>query len=319
MGAVAEGSETPQQRIGEGTKEQAVKLGGKHDFPTLKQLELLLALVQSDGISSAGAKLGLSPSATSHALRALESALGAPLIDRSAPGAPLTYAGEQILPLAKEVFASMQMMKSIARSDADLKTGQLYIGSFGASGTLKALPPVLKAFRLRHPGVDVHIIEKPEDQTSLDLMEHRIELAVVPLPKLELETQTLAMDELVAVLPEGHPLAQQDIVQLAELMEYPFLLTRAGSKPLIYRLLLKHDLKPRIAHELHQITSILQYVADGHGVSILARLALPDAVHGVVYRRLTPTTQRYIALACQNSNRLSPVARAFWNEAAQQR
>lgn len=293
-----------------------MNLGGKHDYPTLKQLELLLALVQSDGISSAGAKLGLSPSATSHALRALESALGAPLIDRSAPGAPLTYAGERILPLAKEVFASMQQMKSIARSDADLKTGQLYIGSFGASGTLRALPPILKTFRQKHPGVDVHIIEKPEEQTSLDLMEHRIELAVVPLPKLELETQTLAMDELVAVLPDGHPLALQDVVQLSELMEYPFLLTRAGSKPLIYRLLLKHDLKPRIAHELHQITSILQYVADGHGVSILARLALPDAIPGIVYKPLTPTTQRYIALACQNSNRLSPVARAFWNEAA---
>ena len=224
-----------------------MNLGGKHDFPTLKQLELLLALVQSDGISSAGAKLGMSPSATSHSLRALESALGASLIDRSAPGAPLTYSGEQILPLVKEVFASMQLMKSIARSDAQLKTGQLHIGSFGASGTLKALPPILRAFKQKHPGVDVHIIEKPEDQTSLDLMEHRIELAVVPLPKLELETQTLAMDELVAVLPEGHVLAQQDVVELSELMQFPFLLTRAGSKPLIYRLLLKHDIKPRIA------------------------------------------------------------------------
>ena len=124
-----------------------MNLGGKHDFPTLKQLELLLALVQSDGISSAGAKLGMSPSATSHSLRALESALGASLIDRSAPGAPLTYSGEQILPLVKEVFASMQLMKSIARSDAQLKTGQLHIGSFGASGTLKALPPILRAFK----------------------------------------------------------------------------------------------------------------------------------------------------------------------------
>lgn len=293
-----------------------MSLGGNHDFPTLKQLELLLALVQSEGIAAAGAKLGMSPSATSHSLRALESALGASVVDRNAPGAPLTYSGEQILPLVKEVFASLQLIRSIARSDAELKTGQLHIGSFGASGTLRALPPVLKAFKKKHPGVDVHIIEKPEDQTSLDLMEHRIELAVLPLPKLELETKTLAMDQLVAVLPEGHPLAQQEVVQLKELMAYPFLLTLAGSKPLIYRLLLKHDIKPRIAHELHQITSILQYVAEGYGVSILARLALPNAIQGVIYRPLTPTTQRYIALACQNSNRLSPVARAFWNEAA---
>ena len=49
--------------------------------PTLREMELLLALASSDGIAGASATLGISPSATSHALDALEAAPGTELID----------------------------------------------------------------------------------------------------------------------------------------------------------------------------------------------------------------------------------------------
>jgi DNA-binding transcriptional LysR family regulator len=285
------------------------------EYPTLRQLELFLSLTQSDGISSAGARLGMSPSATSHALRALETTLGVTLIDRAAPGAPLTYAGEHIVPHVRDVFASLELIKATARSGAQLKTGLLRIGSFGASATLQALPPVLKRFGVRYPGVEVHITEKPDEQTTQDLIERRIELAVITLPKRDLETMTLTIDELVAVLPVGHALAKLDVIPLETLVEQPFLLTRAGSQPLIKQLFAKHALKPRIRHELLQLMSILEYVARGHGVSILARLALPSSYKGVVYRPIEPGSSRHIGLACVNLSRLSLAAREFWREA----
>src|SRR5690606_29460097 len=98
--------------------------------PTLRQLELFLALVSSNGIASAGAKLGMSPSATSHALRALEAALGTELLDRHSPGVALTYTGEHILPHVRDVFASLQLVQATALAGAELKTGLLRLGSF---------------------------------------------------------------------------------------------------------------------------------------------------------------------------------------------
>ena len=283
-------------------------------LPTLRQLELLLALVSSQGIAGAGAKLGMSPSATSHALRALETALGTELIDRNASGVALTYTGEQVLPHVRDVFASLQLVQATALAGAQLKTGLLRLGSFGASATIRVLPALLERFKERYPGIDVLVTEKPDEQTSRDLIERRLELAAVTLPKPDFDTQTVAVDELVAVLPADHPLASLDVVPLKELTRDPFIMTRAGSQVLVTRLFARHGLVPRITYELIQLMSILELVAGGKGVSVLAKLALPEHYSGAVFRPLSPGASRRIGLACLNEQRLSPVARAFWVE-----
>lgn len=282
--------------------------------PTLRQLELFLALVSSEGIAGAGAKLGMSPSATSHALRALESALGTELVERNASGISLTYTGTHVLPHVRDVFASLQLVRATALAGAELKTGLLRLGSYGASATIRVLPPLLDAFRSRYPGVEVVVTEKPDESTTRDLIERRLEIAAVTLPKPDLDTQTLATDELVAVLPARHALASLDVVPLAEMTRDPFIMTRAGSQELVTRLFDRHKLHPRVEFELLQILSILELVNKGKGISILAKLAVPDEYPGVVYRPVTPTYSRHIGLACLNESRLSPVAQAFWRE-----
>lgn len=287
--------------------------------PTLRQLQLLLALTSSDGIASAGAKLGMSPSATSHALRALETALGTELIDRNATGLALTYTGEHVLPHVRDVFASLQLVQATALAGAELKTGLLRLGSFGASATIRVLPPLLERFKARYPGVDVVVTEKPDEQTSRDLIERRLEIAAVTLPKSDFDSQTLVVDELVAVLPSSHPLAKLETVPLKEMTTVPFILTRAGSQALVLKLFSRNGLNPQVSYELLQLMSILELVASGKGVSILAKLALPDRYPGTVFRPLSPGTSRRIGLVCLNENRLSPVAQAFWQEARRYR
>lgn len=280
--------------------------------PTLRQLELFLELVSSNGIAAAGAKLGMSPSATSHTLRALETALGTELVDRHSSGVVLSYTGEHVLPHVRDVFASLQLLKATALAGAGLKTGLLRIGSFGASATIRVLPPLLDRFKARYPGVDIMVTEKPDEQTSRDLIERRLELAAVTLPKSDFDTQTLAVDELVAVLPSSHPLAKLDTVPLKELTVDPFIMTRAGSQALVTRLFSRNGLRPRVTFELLQLMSILELVAGGKGVSMLAKLALPDRYNGVVFRPIAPASSRRIGLVCLDESRLSPVARAFW-------
>ena len=286
--------------------------------PTLRQLELLLALDTSEGIAGAGAKIGMSPSATSHALRALERALGCELIDRNAANVALTYTGEQVLPHVRDVFASLQLLQATALAGAELKTGLLRLGSFGASSTIRVLPPLLEHFRTRYPGIDVVVTEKPDELTTRDLIERRLEMAVVTLPKHDFDVLTLAIDELVAVLPVGHRLAGLDVVPLKELVKEAFILTRAGSGMLVSKLFAKHGLAPRIDYEAVQLLSILELVSQGKGVSVLAKLALPNEYNGTIVRPLAPSTSRRIGLACLNENKLSPVARAFWVDARRQ-
>lgn len=282
--------------------------------PTLRQLELLLTLVSSESIASAGARLGLTPSATSHALKSLEDAVGAKVLDRNAPGVTLTYAGEQMLPHVRDVFASLQLMRACASASAGLKTGLLKIGSHGASSSLNVLPPLLEVFKKRYPGVDIFITEKPDLEIERDLMERRIELGVVALPKADLDVQILEADELLAVLPVSHPLAGLETVPVKELADYPFVMTHAGSQPVISRMFAQAGVKPRVVHDLTQILSILEFVKRGLGISALASLVLPMDYSGVVYRRIHPASIRRVGLACLNERRLSPAAHALWSQ-----
>jgi DNA-binding transcriptional LysR family regulator len=85
----------------------------------------------------------------------------------------------------------------------------------------------------------------------------------------------------------------------------------------VTRLFSRNGLRPRITYELLQLMSILELVASGKGVSILAKLALPDRYEGVALRPITPSSSRRIGLVCLDESRLSPVARAFWNDTRQ--
>lgn len=281
-------------------------------LPTLRQLELFLSLASADSIAAAGSRLGMTASATSHALRALEDTLGAAVVDRNAPAVALTHAGQKILPHVRDVFASLRLIHTTASASAGLKTGLLRLGSFGASSSLKLLPPLLETFKARYPGVDVFVTERADAEMIEDLTERRIELGIVSLPRTEFDTQLLAVDELVAVLPEAHPLAKLSVVSVKQLAEYPLVLTHAGSQGLVARMFARASVRPRVAHQLTQLLSILEFVARNQGVSVIASLALPDRHPGVVYRSLSPQTSRRVGLACLNERRLSPAAHAFW-------
>ena len=254
----------------------------------------------------------MSASATSHALRALESGLGCEVVDRMASGVVLTHAGELALAHAREVFASLQQVKSVAAASAGVQTGLLRIGSIGPSTSLRLLPPLLQKFRQRYPGVEVHVTERADPDIEQDLVERKVEIGVVRLPHPSLDTVALATDELMAVLPQGHPLARGATVSVRDLAEYPLILTQAGSQDMVMRMFERAGVRPKVAHELLQVVSILEFVAHGNGVSVLASLAVSEPAPGLAFRPITPRFARRVAIACLDASRLSPAGRAFW-------
>jgi DNA-binding transcriptional LysR family regulator len=289
-----------------------VSMRSDESLLTLRQLELLIALPGASSLAAAGARVGMSASATSHALRAMEDRLGCALVDRLAAGVALTHAGELALPHARDVFASLHQVQAVAAAAAGLRTGRLRIGSIGTSTSLKLLPPLLDKFRRRFPGVEVNVTERADADIERDLLDRHVEIGVVRLPQPSFDTLALATDDMVAVLPVNHPLARGKTVAIKDLAEYPLVLTQAGSQDMVLGMFERAGVKPKVAHELSQVISILEFVAHGNGVSVLASLAVPEQRPGLVFRPITPRTSRRVALACLDSARLSPAAHAFW-------
>lgn len=285
---------------------------------TLAQLEVLITLDECRSFSRAAMRLGTTQSAVSHALRALEAQFGVKLAQRDASGVTMTDAGERLLLRAREMTALAATMTQELGDAKELKTGTLRIGSFGPTSTVNLLPPLLGAFKKRHPGAQVRIEEESDEVIDGWLLQKRVELGFVVVPDERFEVLPLVQDEFVAILPADHPLAKLKAVPVSALTGLDFVLTEAGCGPVVVPILQKNIALPKVLYHFTQIISILQFVQQGLAVSVAARLALPDAPQGVVYRPLFPTQPRTVGLACLDVAKLSPLARAFWELAREQ-
>jgi DNA-binding transcriptional LysR family regulator len=278
---------------------------------TLGQLELFVALVEAGGFSAAGARLGISQSSVSHTVKALEQALGTALFDRRQAPPTLTDGARRLLPHARTLLAAAEAIRQEVQAEQGLKSGVLRIGSFGPSSSVRLLPQLLRAFALRHPGVEVRVDEEADGVIAQWLVDRRVELGFVALPEERFDTVQLASDEYVVVLPLQHPLAAQDAVRPKQLHGQPFIASSAGCGDEIAGILARAGAQPLELFRLPQVMSVLGLVQQGLGVSVSVRLALPDTWPGVVYRPLQPAVARHVALAMLDRHALSPAAQAF--------
>jgi DNA-binding transcriptional LysR family regulator len=285
---------------------------------TLTQLQLLIALDESRSFSRAAQRLGISQSAVSHALRALESHYGLPLATRDAAHVAMTEAGCQLLLRAREITAIAATMEQELGDAKALKTGTLRIGSLGPTSTVNLLPPLLRAFKKNHPGVQVRIDEESDEVVDGWLLQKRVELGFAVLPNERFDALPLAYDSFVAIVPASHPLAALAAIPISAFDGLDFVLSEAGGGPVILQILQKHKVQPNLLYRFTQIVSILQFVQQGLAVSMAARLALPEAPKGVVFLPLLPAQPRSVGLVCLSADKLSPLARAFWDLAKAQ-
>lgn len=283
---------------------------------TLTQLEIFSLVAELRGFTTAASRLGITQSAVSHAIKALEQELGVELIRRHQAQVELSDIGQQLLLRARTMLGLAATMHQEAADARGMKRGTLRIGSFGPTSSMKLLPAILAEYRSRYPGIEVHIDEGPDRQVVQWLEERRIDVGFVVLPQERFDTFALLQDQWVALLPAQHPLANESAVSLAQLCVDPFVLTEAGSAELVTRLFHQVGLSPNIRYRNSQLLSTLETVARGEAVSLVAELALPT-MHDPRYvrRPLSQPAKRQIGIAVLDRRQSSPATLAFIEQA----
>jgi DNA-binding transcriptional LysR family regulator len=271
---------------------------------TFTQLEVFAALARAGSFSRAAALLGITQSAVSHAMRALEGELHVQLVRREGPDSPLTDAGARLLQRANDILQQKEALQQEADAERGMARGTLRVASFGATSSLRLLPPLITEYRRRQPAVQVQIDEQNDDTVVKWLLERRVEIGFVTVPLVE--------DELVALLPAAHRLAAQRSIRAADLQGEAFVRTSAGSGAQIDRFLAEAGAQPAAIYHFEQMSSMQGFVAQGHAIAIAARLAVPqEPPEGMVYRSLSPRQRRVTGLAVRSLQRLSPAAAGF--------
>jgi DNA-binding transcriptional LysR family regulator len=279
---------------------------------TLTQLEIFSLVAELHGFTAAANRLGISQSAVSHALKSLELELGVELLRRHQSRVELSDIGQQLLLRARAMLGLANTLRQEAADARGMKRGTLRIGSFGPTSSIKLLPLILQQYRATHPGIEVHIDEGPDRQVLQWLEERRIDVGFVVLPEERFDTVALIEDQMVALLPAGHPLVVRDSLSLKDLCDFPFVLTEAGSSELVSRLFTAARLTPNIRYRCSQLISTLDVVARGDAMTVVAEGSLPDQIdRRWVKKPLSPAVLRQVGLAVLDRRQASPATLAF--------
>ncbi|GLW09079.1 transcriptional regulator [Microtetraspora sp. NBRC 13810] len=257
----------------------------------LRQLHSFTVLAEELHFGHAAVRLGIAQPPLSQQIRRLEERVGHPLFERTSRGVVLTAAGRELLPAARQALDRVADGLGAARRAGDGEAGTLRAG-LAASLALTVLPQVITAFRARHPGVHLEIHELTTTEQVRALHGEVIDVGLLreagERPGLEIEP--LFAEEVVAVLPEDHPLAARRRVPLAGLAADPFVLLPREHGPELHDRLTglcrAAGFEPRIGQRAVEWQTVAALVAAGLGVSLAPASVTGIRIAGAVYRSL---------------------------------
>jgi DNA-binding transcriptional LysR family regulator len=247
----------------------------------LRQLAALVAVAEHGTFSAAADALHTVQSNVSTHVARLERELGTTLVDRSA--GRLTEEGELVVASARRVHAELDALAADVASLRDEVAGTTRVGVIGTTARW-LVPSLLGAMEAQHPKVTVGVLEGNTSTLLPQLAAGRIDLGVINFPAddPDVVVEPLFDEDLIVVVPSGHPLAGNKRLSVGDLAEHELLLPPPGTS-------IRVDLDQAAAAagatlkakaELDGIRLIASMAFEGYGAAVLPSTAVPRWLRG---------------------------------------
>ncbi|GAA4606030.1 LysR family transcriptional regulator [Actinoallomurus liliacearum] len=268
----------------------------------LERLRALNAVATYGSVSAAAEVLHVTTSAVSQQVAKLERETGQKLLERNGRGVRLTDAAALLAAHAERILAMVEAAESDLEAQRGAVVGELAITAFPTAAR-GLMPGALGRLAKEHPLLTVTLREL-EPHASLPLAARgEIDLGVVqdwfnvPLAIPDGLVKAPLLDDVADLaLPADHPLADREVIDLADLRGEMWIAQSAGA---ICRDWLEHTLRtaglePRISHTADEYATQLALVAAGLGSAILPRLGRCDVPPGVRIVAVRPALTRHV-------------------------
>ena len=294
----------------------------------IKTLSVFLSVADTLSFSRSSEMLHMSVSAVSRTIQRLEGELGQPLLERDSRSVRLTGAGREFLRYARNSVAEWQQLRRKLGSDGEL-AGEVSLYC-SVTATYSVLAPILAAFRIAHPSVDIKMHTGDQADGIGRVLEGRDDIAVsgrpgqLPrrlefLPLLESPLQFCApaadcavRDMVVAGGPSAAALDWNTI---------PFIVPERGiTKDMLDVWCRERGIRPRIYAQVAGHEAIVAMVSLGLGIGIAPQLVIESSgmTSSVsvleVPEGLPPLT---IGLCSLEQRLASPLVKSLWEVAGQ--
>ncbi|MGB3555446.1 MAG: hydrogen peroxide-inducible genes activator [Jannaschia sp.] len=275
--------------------------------PTLRQLRYFEALARHGHFGRAAEASAISQPALSVQIREMEARLGAKLFERSSRGVNLTAFGEAFAERTRDILLAVDELSDLARASRGALSGRLRIGVIPTVAPYM-LPMLVRALATEYPDLEITLRETITPRLIEDLVEGRLDTAIVALPISEPSLTEVALfsESFVLVRPAaeaGEPVPPREAIGRMRLLlleeghcfrDQALSFCEAGPS------------RPGPALEGSSLSTLVQMVGAGLGVTLLPEMAVtletrsapvavdrfpppePKRIVGMVWRRTTP-------------------------------
>jgi len=283
----------------------------------LYHLRYFVTLAHLEHYTKAAEQLMITQPSLSHAISLLEKELGVLLFEKEGRNIALTKYGRIFL---SDVTNSLEILDSGVKTFKMISTGEGRI-DFAFLRTLGTdfVPDISRGFLQEHPeksiefhfstGVTVDIIQglkdKKYDLAFCSKMEHEQSIEFTPI----------SSEELVVIVPNDHPLANKNIIDLIETIPYSqiFFTQKSGLRPIIDDLFRQIGQQPKIAYEVEEDQVIAGLVAKNFGIAVIPLMPILSSMNLKVLKITNPHIERFFYLAVMKDRYLAPVVQKFKN------
>jgi DNA-binding transcriptional LysR family regulator len=286
----------------------------------LRDLNILLAVVQWGSMARAAEQLAVSQPVVSKAISDLEHTLGVPLLDRSRRGVEPTPYGKALLSRGVAVFDELRQAVKELEFLADPTMGEVRIAAANAM-IVSLLPVVIARIYRRHPKFFIQVKEALAGATLYaELRERRVDFVVgrilQPLHDKDLITEILFDDPLFVVAGRQNPLARKRNIRLADLLDQPWIMPAAGTVGGLIRETFREDglSPPEPVIVCSSLSMFFELLNEGPLLAMMPRsvLVFAPARHTIkVLPVKLPVKSRPVGIVTLQGRTLSPAAQLF--------
>ena len=271
----------------------------------------VLAAAETGSFSRAAEVLRYTPSGVNQLVTAFENELGFSVFRRSTKGVSLTENGQLLLPTVREFLRQEDRLFELATEINGLLIGSVTIAAYSSIAT-HWLPAVIRVFQQDYPHVSIRLMEGIWQEVSGWLDDRTADIGFFSYQEgMPYEWIPLAEDPMLALLTQGHPLADASAYPLKDCEKDDFIMPALGCDDDVEALFRHYGIVPKIRFTTMENFSAMSMVEQGLGISVMNQLITEGHICHVVKLPLDPPAQITMGAALHSKADASPAVKMF--------
>lgn len=283
----------------------------------LDTLKVFCDLAETKSFSKAAEVNGITQSAVSQQIRALELKYHVSLVERNRRACALTSEGRTFLEAARRIVETYLALGNDLRTSTSGIAGRIRVAAEFSIG-LHELPPVIENFREKYPDVEIAVQYLPSPEVCDAVLASEADLGLVAYPHARpgLKFELFAEDELIVICHPEHHLAGRASIELTALTSenYIAFVPDIPALRFIERQLRKHHVELTPSGQFANVEIVKRAVAIKCGISLVPRNTVQAEVEAGIIVGIPLDgirLERPLAIARRSSRARTNVVGAF--------